>query len=48
MFNVLEDLNDKISIKNLNISKLMKFSNFVEKNEFHFAEKLFDFECRIC
>ena len=48
IFNVLEDLNDKISIKSLNISRLMKFSDFVEKNELYFAEKLFDFECRIC
>ena len=48
MFNVLEDLNDKISIKSLNISRSVKFSDFIEKNKLHFAEKLFDFECRIC
>ena len=47
MFNILENLNDKILIKNLNISKSAEFSNFVEKNKLHFAEKLFDFKCKI-
>ena len=48
MFNILENLNDKISIKNLNISRSAEFSDFVEKNKLHFAEKLFNFEYRIC
>ena len=47
MFNILENLNDKISIKNLNISRSAEFSDFVEKNKLHFAEKLFNFEDQI-
>ena len=47
MLNVLEDLNNKVLIKSLNIFRLMKFSDFVEKNRLHFTEKLFDFEDQI-
>ena len=47
MFNVFEDLNNEVSTENLNIFRSAEFSDFIEKNRLHFAEKLFNFEDQI-
>ncbi len=47
MFNILENLNDEVSAENSNIFRAVELSNFIEKDRFHFAEKLFNFEDQI-
>jgi len=48
MFNDFEDLNNKVLIKNSNIFRSVKFSDFIRKNRLHFAEKLFNLKYKIC